>query len=693
MNSSYLTQRCWNAARQLSFNLLAVAGIGGTLLLGACGGGGSSMGSTSPPPPSSSGTAMVTLTDAPGDFLSYMVNVVSVKLTRSDGTVVETVPATTTVDFAQLVNLSEVISAKQVPPGNYTSVAMTLDYNGAKLVVDNGAGGLAVPAANIINGNTSSALVSPNSQMTLTLQLPSGAPLVVNNGTVANLALDFNLTASNTVAPSTIDSTTAASAVMVTVNPILMASVTPDLSKPIKVRGPLVSVTNTATQTSYPVKVFPFFTDSDDDMGQVVVYTTTTTAFTINGTASTGTAGLTALAALPTGTMTLALGTFDTTAKTFTAAQVFAGTSVPGAGLDSVEGTVVARSGNVLTVSNPFFEPEEGGGDVQGGEVMGPGSGTNDSAMNDGTMGSTMNRTTMGTNAAGEDDFGHMGRQVMVTVASTTMVTADGQTGTFGPSDISVGQHVQAFGKAGMDASGNRTLDASSGSVRMMVTRAWGQFTSSASGVVTMSLQALDGRPASAFNFAGTGTSSANDATASAYTVSVPSALTIPSLTAGFPIAFDGFVTPFGSAPPDFTAETLVDFSTINAHLLLGWEEPGTTTPFVSPLSATNVMMTQATVQSAAVHVIWLGPAKLDPGSVAAGLTFVPSTTASHMVFVIGHRSSWEFKTYATWSDFVTALSGDLNGTTALRAVAANGPYDPSTGTITVSFMAAVLSD
>ena len=51
------------------------------------------------------GAAMVTLTDAPGDFLSDLVNVTSVQLKRADGTVVETLPATTQVDFAQLVEM------------------------------------------------------------------------------------------------------------------------------------------------------------------------------------------------------------------------------------------------------------------------------------------------------------------------------------------------------------------------------------------------------------------------------------------------------------------------------------------------------------------------------------------------------------------------------------------------------------
>ena len=64
--------------------LLAVTGLGCMLLLAACGGGGGSMSSGTPPPTTTTGTAMVTLTDMPGDFLTYMVNVVSLKLTRAD---------------------------------------------------------------------------------------------------------------------------------------------------------------------------------------------------------------------------------------------------------------------------------------------------------------------------------------------------------------------------------------------------------------------------------------------------------------------------------------------------------------------------------------------------------------------------------------------------------------------------------
>src|SRR5258707_31229 len=93
----------------------------GMLLLAACGGMDSGMGSsatgTSATPTacgsSSCGASMVTLTDAKGDFLSYTVNLTSLQLQTAAGAAVETLPAVTKVDFSQLVDLTEVISAGQ----------------------------------------------------------------------------------------------------------------------------------------------------------------------------------------------------------------------------------------------------------------------------------------------------------------------------------------------------------------------------------------------------------------------------------------------------------------------------------------------------------------------------------------------------------------------------------------------------
>src|SRR5690242_5124314 len=89
--------------------MLVRAGVlAGLAVLAACGGGGGgSMSSSSSGTQtdscsaSSCGTVFMAMTDADGDFMSYTVDVVSLTLKRANGATVETLPATTRVDFAQ----------------------------------------------------------------------------------------------------------------------------------------------------------------------------------------------------------------------------------------------------------------------------------------------------------------------------------------------------------------------------------------------------------------------------------------------------------------------------------------------------------------------------------------------------------------------------------------------------------------
>ncbi|MHB1542822.1 MAG: DUF4382 domain-containing protein, partial [Steroidobacteraceae bacterium] len=301
----------------LSRGLLTALCALSALALAGCGSGPSSMPSpssaVSPPATQNAcancGTAMISLTDAPGDFASYIVAVDSLTLTNANGQQVQTVPKTTPVDFAQLVNLSEILSAEQIPPGQYTSATLTLDYTNATIVVDTGSGEVTIPAADILNAQTGKPLTGP---VTVTLSFAADNQLIITPGTVSNLALDFNLTASNTV-------NLTANPITVTVNPSFTASLTPDTTKQIHVRGSLLSVST--ANDDYVVSISPFH-DADDGFGQLTVNTTSTTSYLINGTPYTGSAGLAALAAVPAGTFTSAYGSWDRMTQTFTASIV-----------------------------------------------------------------------------------------------------------------------------------------------------------------------------------------------------------------------------------------------------------------------------------------------------------------------------------------------------------------------------------
>jgi hypothetical protein len=216
---------------------------------------------------------------------------------------------------------------------------------------------------------------------------------------------------------------------------------------------------------------------------------------------------------------------------------------------------------------------------------------------------------------------------------------------------------------------------------------------------ITLMLQALDGQPPSAFNFAGTGTSSANDANPAAYTVGVPAALSISNLNSG-PARFYGFVTPFGTAkipapPPDFSAVTLVNYANTAAKLLVDWDRPGPTLPFGPlPLSATaGLVLSQTTLQSAEHDLIRIGPQSINPSTLSTGVTLQADAAATMTQFAIAHRSSWKFESFNSFADLVTALNADLNGTTTLLDVFANGPFNSTTGTLSVDQLLIALSD
>ena len=622
---------------------LAALSTCGVLLLAACGGGmDSGMGSaaaTSATPmactSSSCGTSMVTLTDAKGDFLSYTVNLTSLQLQTAAGASVETLPTVTKVDFSQLVDLTEVISAGQIPAAEYVSATLTLDYTAANITADDGTGTAVVLKP--VDG-TGAALTGP---VSVSVKLDNAHHLVITPGSTGRLAFDFNLAASNTV-----DLTAAT----VTVSPTLVASVVPSDNKQVRVRGQFASASTTAND--FVLNVQPFH-DQTKTNGQVTVGVGTATTYQVNGTAFVGAAGLAALAALPANTMVAAFGSLQTGTQTFLATTVLAGTSLENPAQDQVSGTVIARNANTLTLRRATFWMRDG-------------------------------------------DFDSANHDVTVTVAAGTAVTEEGTMGTFTIADISVGQHIDAFGTAG-SASGsgstaaNKTLDATAGSVRLDMTAAWGVVTNLGSTSLTVNLQSLDGLPVSAFTFAGTGTSTAMDAVPTAYVINT-GPLSQTGLAMNAPARVMGFVTPFGMAPPDFTAATLVNFSAVPQALLIDWAQGGSATAFTG-LTATSTSLQLDLTGVGQLHFIQIGPETVDLTKLATPPTITADATGTDEVFTIGHRGKYRTENFNTFAAFVTALAADLTPAATVVDLAATGQYDSTANTFTATRLAVLISD
>jgi len=667
------------------------------------------------------GTAVVTLTSTPSTdtFLTYRVGLVSLQLETSSGrTTAQILPAGTTVDLARLVNLSEVVGAATVAQGNFRQVVVTLDYSSAEIVYDDGSpDGIALTP----QGAGGQAL----GQVTLTLDLdPSDALSITRHGS-ARLSLDFNLAASNIVN---------AAQKTVTVTPLIAASASPIDTKTVRIRGPLAGVSvsgntsyngSASTTGSFSTGIVPF-DFSAAGAGQMGITPSTVTTYEINGVPSTGSGGLTQLASLSSGVITEAFGamtvstngtsgtptssttcadgstptttngvttcadgstptttttsvvicadgltptttngisicadgstpttsnsstTTTSSSVSFAATQVLAGSSVQGSGLDRISGIVSGRSGNTLTVED--------------GTLL----------ANDGT-----NTFIPGTATI------NIGPNTQVTQFGVGSIEANGT------QQISVGSLIYAFGTAGSPSSGNVTLDASAGRVRIGQSTASGLVKVQGTGSVSLTLSLLGGRSATAFDFAGTGTAPSNDASLADYQVNT-GAFALTYATVGLPVEVSGLVSPFGAAPLDFNAATLLDYTTINAELVLDWGT-GTTAPFAS-YDSSQIVLDARNSSIGARHEIQIGAQTVDIVGIASNPLIVPATS-SNTVFTIGHASSGTYENFVTYAAFIAQLQTELNGNVLATGITAVGPYTATSYTFNASSITLTLNN
>jgi hypothetical protein len=169
-------------------------------------------------------------------------------------------------------------------------------------------------------------------------------------------------------------------------------------------------------------------------------------------------------------------------------------------------------------------------------------------------------------------------------------------------------------------------------------------------------------------------------------------ALDLSNLTAvDQPLQVTGTVTPFGSAgtttsgaaTPDFVATTLLDPTTILAELVVNWGA-GTPTPF-NASSTTDIDLLYNNSSIGSQHTIQIGSQTIDFTALGSDVFIYPTTTTSSVVYAIGHTSTSTIDSYDSFTDFVTALQADLNGTTLATSMTVQGVYTATSYTITAT--------
>jgi hypothetical protein len=561
---------------------------------------------------------------AGGEFLSYAVDVVSIRLEKEGGGTVELLPERQRVDFVTVAGTAGLVAVAQVPEDDYVSATVRLDYGDAAVSVE--VQGL--PTGVVITDSAGIAL----GVVDMEVEFPDDGLLVADADAPALLSLGFDLAATHIVNPLVVPATA-----VVTGEPVWVATVGD--AREFSASGLLVSVDESAG--SYVADLRPLGDDSDDtDNGRATVVTDAATRFEVDGEVLARADALAAMSGLGADAWTSAVGAFDATAGTFTAREVFAGSSVAGAELDRVVGSVVSRTGNDLT--------------LRGGVVV---------------------RTDETATFAPGD--------IRVRLGTDTVVSRDSEDTALDLDAVSVGQRVTALGEASSSVT-EPVLDARSGRLRLHAVRVGGFVVSRTTGELRVELADFDGRDAGFFDFSGTGTSFAGDADPLNYQLDTGN-FSLDEFAAGEPMQATGFIELFGEAPPDFVATSIVESSDLPALLGLGWGAGGTAAPF-SLLSQSGFTVDAGNPGlGLARRFLERGPERLDVGQLGGALRVEPAASGSLLFAVV---RDGRVESFAEFGDFVSRVSSLLGSGRNMVALTARGTYDEDERTLAAGYVA-----
>lgn len=577
-----------------------------------------------------SGDVIISLTDAEGDFVNYSVNVLSLTLTKDNGVVVETLPLTTQIDFAQYTEMTEFLTSSTVPHGIYTKATLMLDYHESDIRVEDIDGNsVKIETIKDTDGNSVTTLE-------VSVELKNVNKLVVARGIPMHLTLDFDLKSSNSVIFDE------ANPPELIVEPVLLVEVNPTSPKIHRLRGRLGEVN--LEENNFKAVIRPFFhaiSKHKVRFGEVKVGTTVDTIYEIDGQVYQGRDGLEVLSGLDLNTAIVAKGDVKFDPYRFEANEVYAGTSVPGGGMDVVTGNVISRVGNSLIIKGAYLFRE--------------------------------------------DDTVIFNDSVTVLIGENTQVLRQLSKENYVIGDISVGQRIRAFGTLADKEDDRFELDVTEGYTRMLLTTLHGTVVSKEEDqILVADLQSIDKRQVSIFDFQGTGTEINNDADPENYEINIGT-MSLASILSNSTVNVRGFVSPFGQAPHDFDAITVVDLSKEVSSMRVNWH-PASTHPFES-ISSDGLQLNLD--RAHLFHHTCRGPSKVDLKKLS-GLPWIVPENDGQGVFSIKWRG--QVKTHTNFDEFVEDIETRLSEHLGIKDLFATGWFDDDTLTLTSSYISIKLN-
>ncbi len=606
-----------------SIRLGSAALVLASVLLGGCakvddtgngnGGGGGAM-----------GPVTVAITDLASDeIVACTIQISSVHLIALNGTNVSVLTSPVRVDIASLSSVSQVIASVNVPAGLYTQANITVDLGGAACFL-------------VGHGSQASIVGTDGLPITGSYQLPLelDAPLNVTVNGNQLVELDFDLDQSFVVdLPGN----------TVQLEPAFLLRVNSTTPKPLLVHGTLTSV-NTGTSTF----VGSIASIGGTSISSPVFHSSPTTVFQIDGAASTGSAGLTALSLLGPGAGIECLGSVSASSTKIEVTSCLAGAGTFDGGSDSVEGHIVDRTG------------------APGADAMLTVLGFSDNAAHDTQVFATPFIVNV-----------NFANTKVVRVGSSTM---------YGTNDLNVGQRVRIYG-----ALSGTTLDATAAtSVAVLEpTSIFGVANGPVAGsTLSVDVTFVDELPVNVFAW-GDGGSTPPDPTL--FLANVGALGNGQAIVPTSNVAVRGFFSAVNDPGPDLVASALSNVDTGDAEVFVR-NDPTAGVGIAVAVTTTTTVITltiSGTLASGEVAIIDRGHAGSIPlpTSPAPKLARVAGTGA----YSLRDRSTGAIQVYTHFSDFASAVGSTLLQGATLVQIAGRGTYNAGTNTIDADSATAVI--
>ncbi len=187
-------------------------------------------------------------------------------------------------------------------------------------------------------------------------------------------------------------------------------------------------------------------------------------------------------------------------------------------------------------------------------------------------------------------------------------------------------------------------------------------------------LQSIGKYLVNTFDFTGTGTAPEYDADPQNYEI-FTATMDLTGIYDSAPIRLNGFVEPFGMAPPDFSAYSLIDVTDLKAFIKVSWDPP-TDTPFTE-ISPNSLVLNLEGIGR--LHNLVRGHVVTDLLDLPEAPAIIPGADGQGL-YSLNHDGITE--NFTVFEDFTAAIE-ELTGEGYLaRRFNAVGQFDDATSTL-----------